>query len=626
MGSAASAHFPSDFSVYDRAFFHDRLARLLTGWYDSLIGTSDSLAVWETGQGVKLNNFVSRSGKQCDGVTRMLPALAAWTVQRGEPTRISLTDGREIDPRHIITSALTHGTDPHHRDYWDYRPRGGRNQRQVESSLVALSLWLARDWLFDRLTKEQIANIQQWLALCTANTHHFNNWSLFTAVNHAARVALADQGFEGSLEAVRRDLLIGHDLYLADGWMWDSRYSGLDYYNFWVNGSHHAYLRAMLPDWDNPVLERALAKLDERCTDLPYLIDAGGRNVLFGRSLAYRWGWLSGLVAAHYLGRAPVDPGLTRAMLARNLDAWLGRDTLHRDGTLRERLTARGSDGGRDGYINCGHPYWGMKTFLCLAMPDEHPFWARPAQELPIDRGDFIRPRQGPGFVMRGRAATGELRLYNLRNHENHSALYQKLVYSTHFPCNADTSKHRSLFDNQFALRLADGVVVRPRVQEVDVNDGRVMHLVWSFAAGEGCLATVETTLTAEAECYHTQHLIELEGDPPGGATWVEGGFALPLAGEEQPAVGGEGDTRWALARTGDSAIASTAVEGYAAAELWPDEATWLQAEEREPNIIAGRAVHHLLRVALSAGRTTLAARHSATGDGAALIRSLGPP
>ena len=71
--------------AFDRQSFVSQFRRILTGWYRVLLQTSPSGAVWETPHGVRLENFVSKSGKQCDGVTRTLPALAAWCAQPENP-------------------------------------------------------------------------------------------------------------------------------------------------------------------------------------------------------------------------------------------------------------------------------------------------------------------------------------------------------------------------------------------------------------------------------------------------------------------------------------------------------------------------------------------------------------
>jgi hypothetical protein len=237
---------------FDRHWFHQQFGKIFNGWYGTLKETSASHAVWETVHGIKTRSFLSRSGKQCDGVTRMLPALAAWAAQADNPPDIRLAGGELVNARHQLREIFVNAMNPEHPDFWDLPPELDWNQRQVEASIVAWSLWLSRDWLLAALSPSEIANIQQWLAANTVFTDHFNNWSLFTAVNHAARLALADRGFSGDLEALRRDLIPGEDVVLGDGWLWDARYRGIDYYNFWVWGSHHCYLKAMLPQTATP--------------------------------------------------------------------------------------------------------------------------------------------------------------------------------------------------------------------------------------------------------------------------------------------------------------------------------------------------------------------------------------
>jgi hypothetical protein len=598
--------------TYDRSWYQAAFLKIFQGWYRILEQTSDSFAVWQPKGGVVLQNFVSESGLQCDGVPRMMPALAAWAACAENGPTIPLGNGREVDPREILYKAFVHGTDPKHRDFWRYVPT--KNQRQVESSIVAWSLWLSRKWLLPRLTGPQIQNIQAWLASCTVATDHFNNWSLFTATNHAARYALREHGFEGSLEEIRRDLIPGDELYIGDGWMFDKKFSNIDYYNFWVFGSHHCYLRAMLPDYDHPMLDRALRQLSRRLPDLGYLIGRDGMNVQFGRSLPYRWGWLSGLIAAHYIDLPAVDPGLSRMMLARNIEAWLARGSIDAEGALREKLTANGSAGGTSTYINCGHPYWGMQALLCLALPDSHPFWSSRVTQLPVEEGDFQIPRQGPGFVFQGFRQSGEVRLYSLRNcHPESSALYDKFVYSSAFPCNSGTAKHKTAWDNQFALRMPDGTSVGPKeILEVDTNDGIVVRTIRRFSLEGGKVeATVETELTIEGSGYSSRHEVEVTECGVEGGQWIEGGFPLGFEDEEQAVSGGDETKRWArIAEKRE--VASEKLEGWKtlhAPEEWKE--LWPKYEE-EANILFARSIHCLLTAPVQAGKTVLRSRHTA--------------
>ncbi len=610
---------PESLADYDRTWFVSCFRRLLSGWHRVLIETSSSCAVWEPREGIRLENFVSAGGKQCDGVTRMMPALAAWCVQPENPVSIELEDGTAVEPRQILRDAFVHGTDPEHPDYWGEPPSDRGNQRQVESSIVAWSLWLSRGWLIPELNSTEIANIQNWLAACTRYAAFANNWSLFVAVNHAARIALSDSGFAGEIDAVRRQLLVSDAVVMPDGWLWDTLGHGIDYYNFWVYGSHHCYLKAILPEYENPVLERSLERFAERERMLPYMIDACGQNILFGRSLSYRWGWLTGSVAAQFLDRSSLAPGLVRTMLGRNLERWLEIGSLNEQGVLRERLTAAGSDGGRDRYINCGHPYWGMQAFLCMALPSEHPFWSAPPERLPVEVDDFMVACQGPGLVAHGSRATGEVRLFNLRNLDNHrNALYSKLVYSTAFPVNAAGSGHRPLGDNQLWLRLPDGSRIgAAQVIALDVGNPGVLEVVVRYQS-DAIDAVVRTAIEPDGPACRVRHRIDVYRAPE-GAVWQEGGFALGLPDDETPEITRSNDRVRAVSHATNRCIETVREEGWEQLEIEPADAIEPPAPAQPadldtvaPNIIHGRSVTALLCAPARSGRALLAARHTA--------------
>ena len=600
----------------DRNTIVEQFRTLLTGWYKTL-RAMPSRAVWAAEGGIKNNNFVSVSGYECDGISRLMPALAAWASQPDNPADLSLNDGSLINIKEVLRDCFIQSTDPKHAHWWGFAPAHQGNQRQVESSVYAWSLWLSRDWLMPTLSTTEIANIQAWLASCTVFTRHFSNWSMFTAVNHAARIALSEYGLCGDLDAIRRDLLPSEEVALADGWTWDVKYSGIDYYNFWVWGSHHCYLKAMLPNFQNPILERSLTRLRQRLQDQQYILDASGNNILFGRSLAYRWGCLTGLICAQYLGLESLDPGLSRMMLGRNIDAWLNRGSLHDNGNLRERLTPTGSDGSRESYINCGHPYWGMQAFLCLGFKMDHSFWTAQPKALPIDERDFLEPRQGPGLVFQGFYKTGEVRLFNLRNLDHASnPLYEKLVYSTAFPCNSD-DKHRTLWDNQFGLLLKDGSHLTPQIQEIDTNNGQELHIVWNFKTGKNFHALVQTTIRIEGELYNSEHEIECTGDIPEDAEWIEGGFTLGHIESDNITSVHDAISGWAELKSSGKLIYTKILNGWSTLYCFPEDSHLPKdAHNLAPNIIYGKAFHYYAISKVVAGKVKMCSLHGATLSG----------
>ncbi len=246
-------------STYDRDWFVQQFRHLLTGWHQVLAPRATAAWSGKRRMAWRTENFISASGKQIDGVTRMMPALAAWAALDENPRTLTLDDGQTLEPRQLLRDIFTQAFDPTHQDAWPTLAEGRRGQAQVESSIVAWSLWLSRDWLLPQLEARHIQQIQRWLAAAASYDVHTNNWVLFVGVNEAARYALRDHGFAGDLEQVRKALLPLDTLRLPGGWMWDRLGQGIDYYNFWVYGSHDLYLAAMLGDETPSMVRRSLA-------------------------------------------------------------------------------------------------------------------------------------------------------------------------------------------------------------------------------------------------------------------------------------------------------------------------------------------------------------------------------
>ena len=180
---------PEASRVFDRYFLE-----ILEGFLRNARRTSSSYAVCDFAGGTVLPGAVAKSGKTYDSVTRMMPALAAWVAGNREAQTPELMDA--------VVQMFRNAFDPGHPDYWLPSPGKQQQQRQVEASIVAWSLWVMRDKLLPKLTSAERTNIQNWLASCTQVPVRGNNWAWFTAVNHAVRLSLADRWKE--FRATRR--------------------------------------------------------------------------------------------------------------------------------------------------------------------------------------------------------------------------------------------------------------------------------------------------------------------------------------------------------------------------------------------------------------------------------------
>ena len=432
---------------------------LIRGYVLNLAQTSDSYAVVEYPAATVTKNFLSKSGKSATGVTRMLPAIAAWVAAKRQPGVLSI-DGKKFDLLDVAGSALANGTNPDHKDYWLPARKDEQDQRQVESSLIAWSIWLLRDTLLPQMSSLERRRVDEWLASCTVVPVRGNNWAWFTAVNAAARMALKEKFDEFSFNQSEmfEDLKALNAMHAGSGWYNDDK-SGqaFDYYNSWVFASHFLYWNAMVgerfPDWSKLFGDR----LRQYMETAPLFFGSNGSHILYGRSLIYRWAVLTPMVLAYGQKLWPHDPGTLHRIARGNLEFHVKNGGFDRDnGKLRETFSSEGTVDIRESYIDGGHPYWGMQAFAMFLIPRDDPFWSASGGTLPVEKSDFLRPIDSPGLILTGHKASGQVKLLQARSTKtdpHYRDKYDKFVYSSHFPMNIVQRDDICPWDNAFVLR-----------------------------------------------------------------------------------------------------------------------------------------------------------------------------
>jgi len=523
---------------YDFQKWEEIFETILRGFIYNALRTSDTFAVCEYPEGTVTRNFLSASGKTCDSVTRIMPAVAARLISPHGSKTITV-EGETYHLLEIFRSAITNATNPESKDFWGYASPTDWDQRQVESSIVAFCLWLLRDQLLDNLSSRQRKNIQNWLASCTRVSVRRNNWALFTAVNHAARMALSEgwPEFKGDEEFFLADLEAIDKMYAGDGWYHDSLDGHeYDYYNFWVFTSHTLYWDMMVgqrfPELRRTYRERVVKFLEST----PYFFGANGSHILFGRSLIYRWATLTPLVLAYSMGLWPYSTGLLRRICNMNLaflweiGAWDDKNN-----KLRETLSAHSSRAICESYINHGHPYWGMQGFYALSFGKDDPFWRAEEEALPVEKGDYRKVIAAAGILLHGHQKSGQAQMWQARCTKHHRNKYYNFSYSSHFPFNVEMVDGLVPPDNILSFRDSDGNYARRDTP----YSGRIVserQLIWEWQTRLGeTEIQVKSTAYIEGEFQWRAHLVSFQGGGP--LTAVESTYALGLGLEETPEV-----------------------------------------------------------------------------------------
>jgi len=325
-----------------------------------------------------------------EGFSRALPLFAAW-VGSGRSARVRVqTD--EVDILDLAAEGFRAGTDPNHPGFWGR----ARNEGQilVEAHDLALSFWLLKAPLLERLGVRQAERAAAWLLAAAAAPRPQSNWALFPAV---IELCLADC-FPGRVasRAVAETLAFVQSLHAGRGWFRDGPAGPIDYYSAWGFQYSLAWIRRLRPGLLDPGLEAACRRFAE---DLPYFLGPEGFPPM-GRSLSYRTAVPAPLIAGAHFGWVP--PSLALRALDRTWRHFISRGCLA-DGTLTQGFHGR-APRTVEHYTGPGSPLWGLRSLVwALLFPRDSEFWASDpdAARLPVEEGPYEWQMPELGWTVR---------------------------------------------------------------------------------------------------------------------------------------------------------------------------------------------------------------------------------
>ncbi len=427
----------------------------------------------------------------------------------------------------VWREGIINGVNPAHPAYWG--EAGDYDQRLVEMAVFGTGMCLAPERFFFSLPEAARVNLQNWLNQINLRAMPKNNWIFFRVlVNVGFRVC----GLAYPADQLENDLSHIETHYEGDGWYFDYE-NQRDYYTPWAF-HYYGLVYAVAMQKADPLRaaryrERAVAAAER----LACWFDTSGAALPYGRSLTYRFAQSAFFAAAALAGATSdaVDYGRLKHLLLANLRWWFKKPIFSRDGVLTigygypSLLMA-------EGYNSPGSPYWAMKAFCCLALPEDHPFWT--AEEKPFAAPE--RSLQPHARMLVCRSASGDhVIAYPAGNHAHEhahdEAKYEKFAYSTVFgfsvPKAAKLLKDGA-FDSVLAVSL-DGDTFAPRYGvSAWAMTGEKVTSTWSPAPG----VTVQSEIYPLADGWHVRrHRIRCECE----LTVAEGGFAIARDGAGAP-------------------------------------------------------------------------------------------
>lgn len=328
-----------------------------------------------------------------------------------------------------IRDEIAAGTDPDDPGFWGWP--GDFDQRIVESAALGFALALCPQELWHPFDPAQRTQFAAWLRAASRARAVDNNWRLFaTLVNLGLKSVGEPFDAEITTSAFRRIDEFHH----GGGWYADGAGdSPFDHYNPWAI-HFYGLINAALGGCDVETADTVRERARDFAPEYLRWFAADGAGLAFGRSLTYRFAQSAFFGALAFAGEPGPGWGVLRGAWARQIRWWARQPVLNGDDTLSIGY-AYPSLLMSEQYNAPGSPYWALKAFLPLALPETHPFWTHPEAPLPPE-SSAVHVQSKAGFLLR-RDDSGHVTVLSAapgpRGIRHSEAKYRKFAYSTDF-------------------------------------------------------------------------------------------------------------------------------------------------------------------------------------------------
>ncbi|MEY0963270.1 DUF2264 domain-containing protein [Providencia alcalifaciens] len=311
-----------------------------------------------------------------EGVSRVLPLLAAWLVHHQQPIIKGLNQ-QPFNIAEMIKSAFVNGTNPSHKGYWGKLEN--YDQKICESADLTLTLWLSRKWVWDQLDISLQHQIITWFEQVNHCEIVDNNWHLFPLT-----VQFVIKALTGTDHIAHWRYNRIKQFYAGDGWFRDGAKGNFDYYNAWGFYYGLYWLNQIIPGFDHEFIKQSLNQFNR--SYLPFITTKG--IPFFGRSACYRLAVSTPLIAGVDLGCDSVSIGQAKHALESTLRYFISNGAL-KAGAPTQGLFAQDS---RlvDNYSGPASSFWSLRSVvIALYCGERLQLWQTPTSELPIEKADF---------------------------------------------------------------------------------------------------------------------------------------------------------------------------------------------------------------------------------------------
>ncbi len=318
-------------------------------------------------------------------------------------------------------------------------------QQTVETCALVICLDICREEIWERYTQEEKNIVADFLRSYAHASTVPQNWRLFNMLDMAF---LHKEGYETD-----RDIMLEHaqailGYYAGDGWYRDGQ--SFDYYSCWAFNVYAPIWNIWYGYENEPYIAEQFEKNSNRLMETyPDFFDKDGFTMMWGRSCVYRNASASPLAENFLLKNHTADAGLARRIASGSLLQFFARDDFLNNG-IPVMGFYREFPPLIQGYSCTESAYWLGKAFLCLHLPEEHPFWTAKENNGSWDKLGEKEVKEtvldGPALCFTNHNANGETVLRTgkvMKNCGDERGMwnYAKLVYNSKYPWEAKPSE-----------------------------------------------------------------------------------------------------------------------------------------------------------------------------------------
>jgi hypothetical protein len=293
------------------------------------------------------------------------------------------------------------------------------------------TLLLMPDCLWTHYTKEERDAMYPMIAAWGHHRTTQNNWRIFNVVTLSF---LKKHGYEIDEDILKAHLLWVASYHSGNGWYLEQTYN---YYTISLFIVYMMIWNRSFGDEHYPEIAEAIERsARELMKTYPLFFGRDGYVNMWARSICYRT-WVSGGFPVSFMmrGRSPLDPGWARRLCSGSLLQFVTREDF-----FENDIPALGFYGHREfavqNYSCAGSPFIMFLPFICLALPEDSPFWTAVENEGIWPRlkgGTKVSVLGNPGIVLANHGSSGTSEIIPGKVYYE-DPNYSKLAYNTHFP------------------------------------------------------------------------------------------------------------------------------------------------------------------------------------------------